>query len=244
MWNSWYSISNNISMGVKQRSHAVSRLARSSHAADAPLVSLWMLISPRNYTQLCLDNKSRTLVHAETTSHRLADDPSHRARRRWTRSRGPKIHEGTQTLGCGENAACKQGEQAHTYTHSIIHTHTHARSVTQSLNSSRADPSIARCLGSNHHSQQGQYERMADRLWRRLSRPRLMTQISWRVLPHRVQHTAKDPSPPYATWKCASDFTLCAVCIRWWQIQFAEAEFLPFNHKEPNAAPVDFVPRG
>lgn len=107
--------------------------------------------------------------------------------------------------------ANRVNKRTHTHTALYTHTHTHARSVTQSLNSSRADPSIARCLGSNHHSQQCQYERMADRLWRRLSRPRLMTQISWRVLPHRVQHTAKDPSPPYATWKCASDYFVRSV---------------------------------
>ena len=79
---------------------------------------------------------------------------------------------------CSELAACIQREHAqpHTTTHKAINTCIDS-GATQS-SQSRANPSIAGWLGSNHHSQQGQNERMADSLWRSpLSHKRLMTHI-------------------------------------------------------------------
>lgn len=71
----------------------------------------------------------------------------------------------TQTFRCVQTVACEKGERARPCNaeHKAVYTCTDGRSP-QSYQL-RANPSIAGWLGSNHHSQQGQNERMADSRW-------------------------------------------------------------------------------
>lgn len=58
---------------------------------------------------------------------------------------------------------------------------------------SKTNQSIAGWLRSNHHSQQGHNERMADSLWRRsLSCIRLMGEILERFMRHQDEHANKN----------------------------------------------------
>lgn len=125
--------------------------------------------------------------------------------------------------------------QPHTTTHKAIYTCIDSGATQSSW--LRANPSIAGWLGSNHHSQQGQNERMADSLRRSpLSHGRLMGQILGRFMRHPISRRTHHKK---SLMSHGFNHPLCVECVSvvWHlclpKIHFAKKVFLPFNHKKP-----------
>lgn len=136
-----------------------------------------------------------------------------------------------------EQHACIQATHAqpHTATHKAIYTCKDGGATQSSW--LRANPSIAGWLGSNHHSQQGQNERMADSLWRSpLSHGRLMGQILGRFMRHPISRRTYHKK---SLMSQGFNHPLCVGCVSvvWHlcspKIHFAKKVFLPVNHKKP-----------
>lgn len=171
------------------------------------LIIIWW----RSQEYLFTGTPSYSAAHKPGTEHSSAGDDWENSKFKWERGDGV-----TQMCCCSERAACIQGKHAlpRTTTHKAIYTCIDS-SATQS-SWLRANPSIAGWLGSNHHSQQGQNERMADSRRRGpLSHSRLMGQISGRFMRHPISKRTyhKNLWCPNGTRKQAFQVGLCMKCV-------------------------------
>lgn len=207
-------------MNVKQSLPAVSHLICFFilHYRCSKIVSLNAHF-PRDYIQLCLDN-NLTAIHRNIV---LLCSPQARDRAqqywRWLRELKIQMREEMGWYRCAvvqrEQHAYRVSTHNHTPPHTKLDTRASDSSATQS-SWSRANPSTAGWLGSNHHSQQGQNERMADSLWRGpLSHSRLMGQILGRFMRHPISRRTyhKKSLMWHGTWKQAFHLTEYRVCI-------------------------------